>query len=89
MPSSELPPTQPSIGTTGERETVTAVHPQISSTDERTTEVSTPISRGGQIQVALTSFFALFAIVGLALYGLPFYYDRMVSEFGWSRAEVT
>ena len=39
--------------------------------------------------VALTSFTALFTIVGLALYGLPFYYDFMVREFGWSRAQVT
>jgi len=39
--------------------------------------------------VAFTSFTALFAIVGLALYGLPFYYDFMVREFGWSRAQVT
>jgi len=45
--------------------------------------------RSGQIQVAVTSFFALFAIVGLALYGLPFYYDFMVKEFGWSRTQVT
>ena len=43
----------------------------------------------GQIQVAATSFFALFSIVGLALYGLPFYYDFMVKDFGWTRAEVT
>jgi len=27
--------------------------------------------------------------VGLSLYGLPFYYDFMVKEFGWSRAQVT
>ena len=40
-------------------------------------------------QVAATSFVVLFAIVGLALYGLPFYYDFMVREFGWSRAQVT
>jgi MFS family permease len=40
-------------------------------------------------QAALTSFVVLFAIVGLALYGLPFYYDFMVREFGWSRAQVT
>jgi MFS family permease len=40
-------------------------------------------------QVAVTSFAVLFAIVGLALYGLPFYYDFMVREFGWSRAQVT
>src|SRR4029434_3281741 len=43
----------------------------------------------GQIQVAATSFFALFSIVGLALYGLPFFYDFMVKDFGWSRAQVT
>jgi len=42
-----------------------------------------------QRQVALTSFVALFAIVGLALYGLPLYYDFMVTEFGWSRTQVT
>src|SRR5215510_9145230 len=42
-----------------------------------------------QVQVAATSFFTLFAIVGLALYGLPFYYDYMVNEFHWSRATVT
>jgi sugar phosphate permease len=46
-------------------------------------------SPGAQVQVAATSFFALFAIVGLALYGLPFYYDYMVKEFGWSRTQVT
>jgi MFS family permease len=39
--------------------------------------------------VAFTSFTALFTIVGLALYGLPFYYDFMVRDFGWSRAQVT
>lgn len=43
----------------------------------------------GQTQVAFTSFLALFSIVGLALYGLPFYYDFMVNDFGWTRAEVT
>src|SRR5260221_8486152 len=39
--------------------------------------------------VAFVSFTALFSIVGLALYGLPFYYDFMVRDFGWSRAQVT
>jgi len=28
-------------------------------------------------------------VVGLALYGLPLYYDFMVREFGWSRTMVT
>jgi MFS family permease len=46
-------------------------------------------SQAGQTQVAATSFLALFSIVGLALYGLPFYYDFMVTEFGWTRTEVT
>ena len=45
--------------------------------------------RATQAQVAATSFLALFAIVGLALYGLPFFYDFMVRDFGWSRAQVT
>jgi sugar phosphate permease len=42
-----------------------------------------------QTRMALTSFVALFSIVGLALYGLPFYYDFMVTDFGWSRTQVT
>jgi MFS family permease len=45
--------------------------------------------RSSQVQVAATSFLALFAIVGFALYGLPFYYNFMVTDFGWTRAEVT
>lgn len=45
--------------------------------------------RSAQVQVAATSFLSLFAIVGLALYGLPFFYDFMVRDFGWSRAQVT
>lgn len=56
-------------------------------TAETTSAAERP--RAGQIQVAATSFLALFSIVGLALYGLPFYYDFMVKEFGWSRTQVT
>src|SRR5215211_2088833 len=48
-----------------------------------------PTARSAQAQVALTSFLALFGIVGLALYGLPFFYDFMVRDFGWTRAQVT
>ena len=52
--------------------------------------MSTPAApRAAQVRVAATSFLALFAIVGIALYGLPFFYDFMVREFGWSRAQVT
>lgn len=46
-------------------------------------------SRTAQAQVAATAFLSLFSIVGLALYGLPFFYDFMVTEFGWTRAQVT
>ena len=49
----------------------------------------TDARRAHQVQVAATSFLALFSIVGLALYGLPLYYDFMVKEFGWSRTQVT
>ena len=45
--------------------------------------------RAQQTRAAATSFLALFSIVGLALYGLPLYYDFMVREFGWSRTQVT
>lgn len=31
----------------------------------------------------------LFFIVGVSLWGLPFYYDFMVQQFGWTRAQVT
>jgi len=43
----------------------------------------------GQTLAAATAFVSLFAVVGLALYGLPFFYDFMVKEFGWTRAQVT
>lgn len=39
--------------------------------------------------VVAAAFFSLLAIVGFALYGLPFYYDFFVKEFGWSRTVVT
>jgi sugar phosphate permease len=46
-------------------------------------------SRARNLQVTATAFAALFSVVGLALYGLPLYYDFMVREFGWSRTMVT
>ena len=44
---------------------------------------------GGSIQAIATAFLVLFSIVGLALWGLPYYYDYMVQQFGWTRAQVT
>jgi len=46
-------------------------------------------SRSSQTYILVTAFMALFAIVGFALYGLPFFYDFMTKEYGWSRAVVT
>jgi MFS family permease len=43
----------------------------------------------GSIQVVATAFTVLFCVVGLALWGLPFYYDFMVRQFGWTRSQVT
>jgi sugar phosphate permease len=45
--------------------------------------------RSSQAYILVTAFLALFAIVGFALYGPPFFYDFMTTEFGWSRSEVT
>jgi MFS family permease len=45
--------------------------------------------RSAQPLVVAAAFLALFALVGFALYGLPFFYDFMTQEYGWSRATVT
>jgi MFS family permease len=44
---------------------------------------------GRQVHVAATAFLALFSVVGVALYGLPFFYDFFVKEYGWTRQQVT
>lgn len=51
--------------------------------------VAAIVARSSQTYILVTAFFALFAIVGFAYYGLPFFYDFMTKEFGWSRAVVT
>lgn len=73
MPTSESPTAAPP--TPGGSPDVTGATPEVAA-------------RGRSLLIA-TSFFALFAIVGLCLYGLPFYYDFYVKELGWSRAQVT
>ena len=57
-------------------------------TREMATDADTSL-RSSQARVATTSFLSLFSIVGIALYGLPFFYDFMVRDFGWTRAQVT
>jgi sugar phosphate permease len=46
-------------------------------------------TRGHQLFAVITAFLALFAIVGVALYGLPRFYPYFVQELGWSRQQVT
>ncbi len=40
-------------------------------------------------QAVAACFFVLFCIVGIAFWGLPFFYDFMFQQFGWTRAQVT
>jgi MFS family permease len=51
--------------------------------------VKSPGFSSSKPYVVATAFFSLLAIVGFALYGLPFFYDFFVNEFGWSRTVVT
>lgn len=39
--------------------------------------------------VAVAAFFTLLITVGIPFYGLPFFYDYFIKEFGWSRAQTT
>ncbi len=47
-----------------------------------------PLRRRRLLAVA-TAFLALFSVVGCALYGLPFFYDFLVRDLGWTRQQVT
>ena len=42
-----------------------------------------------QTYVIATAFLSLFALVGFAYYGLPFFFDFITKEYGWSRTVVT
>jgi MFS family permease len=46
-------------------------------------------SAKSQTFILFAAFFSLLAIVGFVLYGLPFFYDFYIKDFGWSRATVT
>ena len=48
-----------------------------------------PANQRQAYQAAATAFVVLFFIVGVSVWGLPFYYDFMVQQFGWTRAQVT
>ena len=51
-------------------------------------EVQSALKRG-QSQVTATGFLSLFSLIGIMFYGLTFFYDFWVQEFGWTRATVT
>ena len=57
--------------------------------DNREGTGAAPVWRDSQAHVVAAAFLSLLGIVGFAYYGLPFFYDFMTREFGWSRAVVT
>src|SRR5215468_9817418 len=63
--------------------------PQLSLQSAGVPAFGEPAHGKAAIFAAVTSFFILFCIVGIALWGLPFFYDFMVQQFGWTRAQVT
>ncbi len=71
----------------------TASGPELSNQSASSHDASSgdlsPAKRRPAYQAAATAFVVLFCIVGVALWGLPFYYDFMVQQFGWTRAQVT
>jgi MFS family permease len=46
-------------------------------------------AKSSQTYIVITAFLSLFALVGFAYYGLPFFFDFMTKEYGWSRTVVT
>ena len=52
-------------------------------------QISKSSKSSSKTYIVITAFLSLFALVGFAYYGLPFFFDFMVNDFGYSRAEVT
>lgn len=42
-----------------------------------------------QFIIGATAFLSLFSLVGIMFYGLPFFFDFWIKEFGWDRATIT
>jgi sugar phosphate permease len=53
------------------------------------TAIKKPQGLSSQAYVVTTAFLTLFALVGFAYYGLPFFFDFITKEYGWSRTVVT
>jgi MFS family permease len=54
----------------------------------KTTPLDTP-PKSSQTYIVITAFLALFAVVGFGIYGLPFFFDFIMEERGWSRTQIT
>jgi MFS family permease len=52
-------------------------------------EIEKSVPQSSQTYIIVTAFLALFAIVGFGYYGLPFFFDFMIEERGWTRTTVT
>ncbi len=52
-------------------------------------QYNTESPKSSQTYIVATAFLSLFALVGFAFYGLPFFFDFMTKEYGWSRTVVT
>ena len=58
-------------------------------TKNTTTSFDESSQGSSKTYIVATAFLSLFAIVGIAYYGLPFFFDFMTKDFGWSRTTVT
>lgn len=54
----------------------------------KTKTLNTP-AKSSQTYIVVTAFLALFAVVGFGIYGLPFFFDFIMEERGWSRTQIT
>lgn len=52
-------------------------------------EIENSAPQSSQTYIIVTAFLALFAIVGFGYYGLPFFFDFIMEERGWTRTTVT
>ena len=59
------------------------------SIEPGSTATQPPANPRQAYQAAATAFVVLFFVVGVSVWGLPFYYDLIVQQFGWTRAQVT
>lgn len=57
--------------------------------EDTISQTSLSPGQSSQTYIVATAFFSLLALVGIAYYGLPFFYDFMIKEYGWSRTVVT